>query len=976
MLKQFVYPLWIFVFVVLSCKKTDTTFIPEVGLVPIVVYSHQETDTIKQDTSLLIQWTNKTSYQNKIEYALDLQENANEFVRLAKISDSGLRLTSLLPSKQYTLKITSIRGQDKISQPVVLHKIITQQIPFYLLSVADSSTKVVLDTMLRWQTVQPFYKKRKVVYDLFIGKSPTFSKGDTIFKNLVDTTFITDKTIITYSKRYFWSVTARYVNDGSECAVCANPSSFVTQDPPSFSYKPILDYIQGSPNNYSATPVYINGVPSVYSIVSENGLEPSGNITINPITGVLTYDTHTPIGTYRLILHNIKAPTDVVYILVVRKLLFAYELNGGLFSAFPKVYSLDFNTATDAPSEIPQRSGYTFDGWHNDDKTFSNRYDFSTLLTDDKTIYAKWKVNVTFALNGAPSSQQPPPQILEINTKATRPPNPVWAGYTFDVWSNNGTTFDFNQLISTPTTLSAKWIQNYFFYSPASGNYVTTPTGENNSGMPTFRFNEPGTYGLESAPFGVSIETRTGIIYWSGTIGAGTYNLRITNTNCLSPVFFPLTVTAENLSCGSNHRELLTELYNSLNGNSWINKNNWNSSEGLGRWAGIATDVNDCVTTINLDRNNVSGSIPASIGNISTLTIIDLHNNAIVGTIPDAINNLSKLAYLDISDNQIGGNIPTALSGLSVLKKMYLQNNRLVGSIPVSIGDLSRLTDLNLSANSLSGTIPSSIGRLTALVDFNASYNSLAGNIPSSISALTELVALDLSNNFLTGTIPAINTLTKLERLWLRRNQLSGTIPDVGNLTQLKTILLNNNSLTGSIPASITNCTALNTIDFSVNQLSGNIPDIPAGKWQNLTTINVSNNKLDGAIPTSIGYISNLASLVLDTNKIPNAIPTSIGTLRWLSTLKLGFNLLTGTIPTTIRNPSNLSYLSLNNNALTGTVPEEIGGLTNLYGLLLNNNKLTGTMPTSICDRKAYGLYGTYNTDNNGNGTILFTPCP
>ena len=71
-------------------------------------------------------------------------------------------------------------------------------------------------------------------------------------------------------------------------------------------------------------------------------------------------------------------------------------------------YDLDFHTLTFdtmggskiAPETVrhgltvakpkdPVNGGYIFDGWYTD-KTFRHRYDFSTPLTEDITIYAKW----------------------------------------------------------------------------------------------------------------------------------------------------------------------------------------------------------------------------------------------------------------------------------------------------------------------------------------------------------------------------------------------------------------------------------------------------------------------------------------------------------------------------------------------------------------------------------------------------------
>ena len=49
---------------------------------------------------------------------------------------------------------------------------------------------------------------------------------------------------------------------------------------------------------------------------------------------------------------------------------------------------------------IPEVEGYTFDGWYTDD-TYSTKFDFSTPITGDTKVYAKWEKNApnTYALN-------------------------------------------------------------------------------------------------------------------------------------------------------------------------------------------------------------------------------------------------------------------------------------------------------------------------------------------------------------------------------------------------------------------------------------------------------------------------------------------------------------------------------------------------------------------------------------------------
>lgn len=53
-----------------------------------------------------------------------------------------------------------------------------------------------------------------------------------------------------------------------------------------------------------------------------------------------------------------------------------------------------YKTATEPTS--PTKSGYTFDGWYtssDDGKTLQTKFDFSTPITSDITLYAKWIAN-------------------------------------------------------------------------------------------------------------------------------------------------------------------------------------------------------------------------------------------------------------------------------------------------------------------------------------------------------------------------------------------------------------------------------------------------------------------------------------------------------------------------------------------------------------------------------------------------------
>lgn len=111
---------------------------------------------------------------------------------------------------------------------------------------------------------------------------------------------------------------------------------------------------------------------------------------------------------------------------------------------------------------IPEVEGYTFDDWYAD-AAHTKKFDFSTPITGDTTVYAKWTANdyeVSFITEhgDAPASQNVP-----YNGTATDPGKLTEEGYTFIGWYTDHTCtteFDFTQPIKSNTTVYAKWEKN------------------------------------------------------------------------------------------------------------------------------------------------------------------------------------------------------------------------------------------------------------------------------------------------------------------------------------------------------------------------------------------------------------------------------------------------------------------------------------------------------------------------------------
>ena len=92
---------------------------------------------------------------------------------------------------------------------------------------------------------------------------------------------------------------------------------------------------------------------------------------------------------------------------------------------------------------------------------------------------------------------------------------------------------------------------------------------------------------------------------------------------------------------------------------------------------------------LNLTFNQLTGSIPPEIGNLTNLTHLYLYGNQLTGSIPSEIGNLTNLTYLNLYGNQLTDSIPSEIGNLTNLEKLYLNGNQLTGEIPESICDLS-----------------------------------------------------------------------------------------------------------------------------------------------------------------------------------------------------------------------------------------------------------------------------------------------
>jgi len=125
--------------------------------------------------------------------------------------------------------------------------------------------------------------------------------------------------------------------------------------------------------------------------------------------------------------------------------------------------------------------------------------------------------------------------------------------------------------------------------------------------------------------------------------------------------------------------DALVALYNGTNGATWTNRTSWLATNAPCSWYGVAC---------------TSGRV----------TQLILNNNNLLGTLPTQLGNLTNLTALNLASNQLSGNIPTELGNLVNLSSLYFQENALSGEIPTTITNLSATVNFNIGYNMLSST--------------------------------------------------------------------------------------------------------------------------------------------------------------------------------------------------------------------------------------------------------------------------------
>ena len=142
----------------------------------------------------------------------------------------------------------------------------------------------------------------------------------------------------------------------------------------------------------------------------------------------------------------------------------------------PKSYTVTFNAnghgtapaaqtvkegGTVTEPEDPTADGYEFEGWYTD-SACRNSYVFSTKVTSNITLYAKWTaLTYTVTFSNCGHGTAPDDQTVSYGGKVTEPtPAPFAEGYKFGGWYTDSACtneYDFGTTVTSDINLFAKW---------------------------------------------------------------------------------------------------------------------------------------------------------------------------------------------------------------------------------------------------------------------------------------------------------------------------------------------------------------------------------------------------------------------------------------------------------------------------------------------------------------------------------------
>ena len=131
----------------------------------------------------------------------------------------------------------------------------------------------------------------------------------------------------------------------------------------------------------------------------------------------------------------------------------------------PEAQKILSGTKATKPATDPEKDNYEFLGWFVSTEGDAAAFNFTTAITTDTSVYAKYreaqKFTVTFNLNYAECPEAATEKIYD-GKKVARPDDPEREGFIFDTWTvaaaAESDAYDFDAVVTADLPLYAQWI--------------------------------------------------------------------------------------------------------------------------------------------------------------------------------------------------------------------------------------------------------------------------------------------------------------------------------------------------------------------------------------------------------------------------------------------------------------------------------------------------------------------------------------
>lgn len=383
----------------------------------------------------------------------------------------------------------------------------------------------------------------------------------------------------------------------------------------------------------------------------------------------------------------------------------------------------------------------------------------------------------------------------------------------------------------------------------------------------------------------------------------------------------------------------------------------WSEDSEPCTWNHVVCSKDKRVTRIQIGHQDLQGTLPPTLQNLTQLERLELQYNNISGPLP-SLSGLAALQVLMLSNNQFSSIPDDFFSRMSSLESFEIDNNPLSGwEIPESLRNASALQNFSANSANITGKIPEffSADVFPGLTILHLSFNNLEGGLPASL-ANSQIVSFwvngQKSEGKLSGTIDVMQKMTYLKEVWLHSNAFSGPLPDFSALKFLETLSLRDNMFTGPVPESLLNLKSLKVVNLTNNYLQGPMPVFSSG-----VEVDMSKDTNSFCLPTAGPCDSRVDTLLSIVKSMGYPLVFAKG---WTGNDPCG-----NWIGITCSN-GNITVINFQKMSLAGSISPDFASLKSLQRLVLADNKLTGTIPGELTTLPALVVFDVANNQIYG----------